>query len=77
MEGTLLATVQHWPMATEVAGMLFTDAIARTLGMQLSILTGKVIRAERALLAARVARGFVDACVPDVVDGYRQELLGR
>ena len=49
VEGTPPATLQHWPTATEVVGVLLTDALARTLGMQLSILTGKVTRAKWAL----------------------------
>ena len=52
VEGTLLATVEHWPKAPEVVGVRLTDAIARTLGMRLSFLTGKVTTVERALLAA-------------------------
>ena len=53
VEGTIVATMQHWPTVTEVVGVPLTDPIARTLGMQLPILTGKVTPAERALLAAR------------------------
>ena len=56
VEGTLLATVQHWLTATEVMGVPLTDAIACTLGMQLSKLTGKVTRAKRALVAAQWIR---------------------
>ena len=46
VEDALVATMQHWPMP-------LTDSIVRNLGMQPCILTGKVTRAERALLAAR------------------------
>ena len=53
VEGALLARIEHWPTATEVVGVPLTDALARTLGMQLSILTGKVTRAEQAPLASR------------------------
>ena len=76
VEGALLATVQHWPTATEVVGVPLTDALARTLGMQLSILTGKVTRAERALLATRWPE-VLCMFAPDVVDWYRQEILPR
>ena len=56
--------------------MPLTDALARTLGMHLSILTGKMTKAERALLAT----WWPEApwmSVPDVVDWYRQEILPR
>ena len=53
--------------------MPLKDALARTPGMQLSILTGKVIRAERALLAARWPE-VLWMSVPDVLDWYRQEI---
>ena len=74
VEGTLLATVQRWPTATEVAGVPLTDAIACTPGMQLCILTGKVTRAERVLLAVRWPK-VLWMSAPDVVDWYRQEVL--
>ena len=53
---------QLWPTATEVVGAPLTDAIARTLGMQLFILTGKVPSAERAPLAARGSRSCGCLC---------------
>ena len=53
VEGALLATVQHGPTATKVVGVPLTDALARMLGIQLSILRGKVTKAEWALLATR------------------------
>ena len=76
MEGTLLTTVPHWPTATEVVGVPLTDALACTLGMLLSILTGKVTRAERALLAAQWPE-VLWMSVPDVVDWYRQQVLPK
>ena len=60
MEGALLSIVQHLPPATEVVSVPLTDGIVRTLGMYLSILTGKVTRAERALLATWRLGGLVD-----------------
>ena len=75
VEGAL-ATVQCWPTATEVVGVPLTDALARTLGMQLCILTGKVTRAEGALWATRWPE-VVRMSVPDVVDWYLQEILPR
>ena len=53
VEGALVAMVQLWPTAPEVLGGGLAHALARTPGMQLSILTGKVTKAERALLASR------------------------
>ena len=76
VEGTLLGTVQHWPTATEVIRVPLTDAIARTLGTTLSILTGKVTRAERALLVTRWL-GVLWMSLADVVDWYRQEILPK
>ena len=76
VEGALLATIQHWPTATKDMGGALTDALARTLGMHLSILTGKVTRAEQALLASRWPE-VLWMSVPDVVDWYRQEILPR
>ena len=49
-------------MATEVVGVPHTDVLARTLRMQLSVLTRKVPRAERALVGVTVAPGPVDVC---------------
>ena len=70
VEGAPLTRVQQWPTATEVLGVPQTGTLARTLGMHLSFLTGKVTRAERALLAARWPE-VLWMLVPDVVDWYR------
>ena len=74
VEGALVATVQHWATATKVVGVPLTDARARTLGMQLSILTGNVTKAEQALLAGRWPE-VLWMSVPGVVDWYCQETL--
>ena len=76
VEGALLATVQHWPKATEVVGMQLMDLLARTPGMQLSILMGKVTKSERALLATPWP-GVLWMSMPDVVNWYRQEILPK
>ena len=47
--------------------MPLTNVIGRTLGVRLSILTSKVTKAERALLAARSPETLW-MYVPDVVD---------
>ena len=54
--------------------MPLKNATARTLGMHLSILRGKVTKAERALLVARWLE-VLWMPVPVVVDWYRQEVL--
>ena len=74
VEGTHRTTVQHWPTATKVVGVPLTGALGRTLGMQLSILTGKVTRFKLALLAARWPE-VLWMFVPEVVDYYRHEML--
>ena len=76
VKGALLATIQHWPTATEVVGVFLTYALARMLAMQLSILTGKVTRAEQAVLASRWPE-VLWMSVPNVVDWYRQDILPR
>ena len=76
VEGALRAEVQHSATATEVVGVPLTDALARTLGMQLSILTGMVTRAEWAPLAARWPE-VLWMLVPDVVDWYGVEILPK
>ena len=65
--GVFLATVQHGPTATKVVGVPLTDALARTLGIQLSILTGKVNTAERAVLGTRWPK-VLWMFVPDMAD---------
>ena len=65
-----------WPRCSTGPRQPSEDALARTLGVQLSILTGKVTRAERALLATRWPE-VMWMPVPDVLDWYRQEILPR
>ena len=76
VEGALLAAVQHWLTATEVVGVPLSDALACSLAMQLSILTGKVTRAEQALLGARWPEALW-MLVPDVVHWSHPEILPR
>ena len=70
VEDALLASMQHWPRATEVVGVPLTERIACTLGMQLSILKGKKTRTESAQLATRWPGGLW-TFITDVVDSYR------
>ena len=55
-------------------GVPLKDGIVRTPGMHLSILTGKVTRAERALVATRW-HGFLWMSITDVVDQYGHDVV--
>ena len=55
VEGALLATVQHWPTATEVVVIPLCEPLVHTLGAHLSVVMGRVTRAERALVSVWLA----------------------